>query len=298
MFNIKRLVLLFVFVIMTFSVLAIEDNLTIVGDDPTAIQDFLHIYFRDMSSPDTETTIYIGQLPSELNINLPMDDVTIVGAIEREGPFSNTELIMTSSKTVDELSAKFEMALADTGWEKLGVGYQARGFVAQDQSYLDFCNIDLDKATNISLRETDNETVIRMYVNDADPYMCNQQDMSESYQNDPYMRLPELATPEGVTMLINRGGGGGGFPGNMYSSTSTWLTSDVLTLEELMSAYNEQLVENSWEQLSFEAGEHHGLSLWTFSNEDSQWSGYFSLMESATEDGQYYATIMVEQVPE
>ena len=94
------------------------------------------------------------------------------------------------------------------------------------------------------------------------------------------------------------GGGGGGYPGTMYSSTSTWLTSETLSLTELMDAYNTQLVGNGWEQVTSETGDHISLSLWTFSDEDTQWSGYFSLMESAAMDGDFYATIMVEQIEE
>jgi|GEM_PF-6292228 len=118
--------------------------------------------------------------------------------------------------------------------------------------------------------------------------------MEEMQNQDPYLRLPKLSASEGVTMLVNRGGGG--YPGSLYSATSTWLQSDALSIDDLMVAYDAQLVDNGWEMMSTEAGEHTSLSLWSFEYDGNTWSGYFTLMESATEDGLYYATVMVEQV--
>lgn len=300
MLNIKWGALILALLMFVIPAFAVEENLTFVGGDETTIREFMQIYLRDMSSPDTEITVYIGQLPEDLPVDIPAVDGKIIGAIVREGPYSNTEMIFVSGQSVDATEAFFETELGTLGWERIGMNYGQRGFIAEQMAYADFCKDDSDNFINVNLREIGDETQIRLNINQSDPYMCNQDNMEEVYQNDPYLRLPELTTPEGVTMLMNRGGGGGGggYPGNQYSSTSTWLTSDVLSLDQLMDAYNTQLAANGWEQMSTEASEHVSLSLWSFTHNDTRWSGYFSLMENAVVDGQYYATIMVEQVGE
>lgn len=277
-----------------------DDNLTIIGEDETATREFLEVYFRDMGPPDGEITVYIGQMPDTADIMLPEIDATVIGGIQREGSYENTEIIYRSADDIDALEMFFEAEFADLGWEKIGTGFQPRGFVVVDQSYSDYCNVEADKSINIGLRGVDNETIIRINLNPADPYMCNSQiNMEEAYLNDPYMRIPELSNPEGVTIQQNRGGGGGGgYPGTMFSANSTWLSSDVLSLTELMDAYNQQLVDSEWELVTNETNEHSGLSLWTFTDGDSQWNGYFSLMGNPTDEVRFYATIMVEEAGE
>ncbi len=303
MFNIKWLVLLSSLFVFAFPAWAIEDNLTIVGGDEDTIREFIEIYMRDMSAPDTQTTIYVGQLPDELSIELAIPDGRVIGTILREGPYPNTEIIYIADETsIENLEAFFEEEMADMGWERVGMNYGQRGFIVEESAYIDFCGDNADKFINVNLRQFDESgTQVRININEADPYMCNQNnDMDNAYQNDPYLRLPKLTTPEGVTMLMNRGGGGGGggYPGNLFSATSTWLVSDTLDLASLMKAYDVQLEANDWEIVSTETGEHTSLSLWTFGDDEGQWSGYFSLIESAIIDGQYYATIMVEEIPE
>ncbi|PJF20312.1 MAG: hypothetical protein CUN56_16805, partial [Phototrophicales bacterium] len=92
MLNIKWSALIIALLIFAVPVFAVEENLTIVGGDETTIREFMQIYLRDMSSPDTETTVYVGQLPDDMEITLPAIDGKIIGAIVREGPYSNTEV--------------------------------------------------------------------------------------------------------------------------------------------------------------------------------------------------------------
>lgn len=301
MLNIKWFVLFSSLLVIALPTWAIEDKIHIVGGDEDAIRELLEFYIRDVSPPDTDTTIYVGQLPDELEIDIPTPEGRVIGSILREGPYANTEIILIADETFENTDTFFQTNLEDLGWERLGMNYGQRGFVVEETSYSDFCNNETDKFINIRLRQFEDNTQVRININKADPYMCNQANaMDEAYQNDPYLRLPKLTTPEGVTMLANRGGGGGGggYPGTLFSATSTWLISDTLSLSDLMEAYDQQLEATGWTLLSSESGEHTSLSLWQFEDNDSQWSGYFSLMESATIDGQYYATIMVEQISE
>jgi len=297
---IKWVVLCLSVLMLALPAWAVEDNLTIVGGDEATIREFLHVFMRDTSPPDTEMMIYIGQLPDELPVEIPMPDGEIIGSIVREGPYPTTEMIFVSTDSVENIDQFFETEMETLGWERMGLNYGQRGFVAQEFAYADYCGQEKDKYVNVNMRQIGDETQVRVAINMADPYMCNQGDMEAMQSQDPYLRLPKLTTPEGVTMLMNRGGGGGGggYPGNLYSATSTWLTSDILTISELMDEYDAQLVDNGWEMISTESGEHTSLSLWTFEDNGNTWSGYFSLMESATESGQFYATIMVEQVSE
>lgn len=300
MSNIKWIVLLLSVCLMALPAWAVEDDLTIVGGDETTIREFLHVYLRDMSPPDTETMIYVGQLPDELSVDVPTPNGEVIGGIVRKGPYPTTELIFVSPDTVDSIDQFFQAEMEAIGWERMGMNYGQRGFIYEENAYADYCGPDKDIFLNINLRQISDETQVRVNINEADMYICNQGNPEEMYNNDPYLRLPKLSAPEGVTMLMNRGGGGGGggFPGTMYSATSTWLKSDELSINELMQAYDTQLIENGWEMISTETGEHTSLSLWTFEDAEQTWSGYFTLMESATESGQYYATIMVEQVSE
>lgn len=301
MLKIKGTLILLLMMLMVAPTLAVEDNLTIIGDDETAIREFLRIYLRDMSPPDTETTVFVGQFPDELGVDIPEFEGRIVGAVVREGPYPTTEMIFISPESVDVIDQQFQTGMEAMGWERIGINYGQRGFIFEQTAYADYCSTDYDVFVNINLRQIDDETQARVNINHADPYMCSQNpNMEEAQSQDPYLRLPKLIAPEGVTMLVSRGGGGGGggYPGTLYAATSTWLQSDVLSLAELVEVYDAQLVDNGWELLSTETGEHTSLSLWTFEDKDYNWSGYFSLMESATEDGHYYATIMVEQISE
>lgn len=302
MLNIKRFALLVALFLLALPAFALDDELTVVGGDDAALRQFIQVYLRDMSPPDTHTTIYIGEQPTTTAVEIPMDSVDqLVGAIVREGTYPSTEWIYTTSKSVSDVEAFYETEMENLGWEALGMNYGQRGFIAQEQSYRDFCNADKDMALNVNIRMINDSTLVRINLNEQpDGYYCNQPDMSEAYNNDPYLRLPELSTPEGVTVMFNRGGGGGGggYPGTQFSSTSTWLET-TLSLTDLMEAYNVQLVANGWEQVEGETGEQIALTLWQFSDDDGgQWNGYFSVMGNASQNGQYYATIMVEQVEE
>jgi|GEM_PF-5842372 len=168
MSNIKWIVLLLSALLMALPAWAVEDNLTIVGGDETTIRLFLQIYLRDMSPPDTETTLYVGQLPDDLSFAVPTPEGRIVGSVVREGPYPTTEIIFISQESVDMIDTFFDAEMSELGWERLNMNYGQRGFVFEEMSYADYCNTDKDKFVNVNLRQIDDETQIRVNINMAD----------------------------------------------------------------------------------------------------------------------------------
>ena len=133
---------------------------------------------------------------------------------------------------------------------------------------------------------------IRLYVSSADNYPCTP---DGSFTQDPYRLMPQLETPEGVT-LLGGGSGWGGSSGFQSVSTQAYLESD-LPLEDIAAAYNDQLEDFGWQAAGEENGDKVSWSGWTLEGDGHIWAGTLTLTASPTAANQYSATLTIQDMP-
>jgi hypothetical protein len=269
----------------------------VIGGDEAALRELLA---RSLASypayEGSESTVHVGSLPDNLpfELNLP-DDTQVIGSVQR-GESSPTEIFIDVPQSPENVITFFEESFSGDDW-RLVDGFPGGGFTTMPSDSAFYCSETFDALVNISaFGYGDAMSDTRLYVSPAEPYLCSEADGSVT--QDPYRLLPQLQTPEGVTLLQGGGGGGGSGPGFQSVSTQAYLLSDDLSLSDIMDAYNEQLEAFGWQPVGQESGDKLGWSGWTVASDGKTWNGILTLTAHPTAPDQYTATLMILETQE
>lgn len=265
----------------------------VIGGDEAAVRELLSRTLASYPAYDgSETTVQVGSLPDDLPFELDLpDDMRVIGTIQRGAP-SPTEIYIDSAQPPEAVISFFAERFAGEDW-KLVDGFPGGGFTTTPSDSAFYCNETLN--TFVSLNAFgygEGMSDLRLYISPADNYPCA--DADGSFTPDPYRLLPQLQTPEGVTLLQGGGGGGGGGSGFQSVSTQAYLESD-LPLEDIATAYNEQLEAFGWQAVGEENGDKLSWSGWTLEGDGQTWAGTLTLTASPTAAKQYSATLSIQE---
>lgn len=271
-------------------------------DNPDAVREMLG-YIAAPYAPVGPIKVYVGSLAEEIPFELPLPENTrIVGSVvSQNGGPTYTQLYIASTLAADELVAYFSENLPGEDWEQVNLNPGGpRGFNAPVTATAQFCYQGDEAFLDMTaFSQNDGETRVFGYIGLDDAfYPCNSEP-GQMPSDDPYMRLPNLETPEGVEIATNYGGGGGGGGGYGFrtASTSTFLRSE-LNAGEILELYNVQIIEQGWTQVTSTLDEAIAGSNWTLTDENGRtWGGIFSIQASPTDDNLFYAEILIVEGP-
>ena len=271
----------------------------VIGGDEAGLRELLSRIVSSSGYPSEESVAYVGQLPENLPFDLPLPDgAHTVGSVFYGSP-GYTQIILDAQQTPDDVMQFFRDSLTSSDWSSLnGDTTPVGGFVSQPWSEAYFC-YQLDKALlRVTAQGAETPTNVSVFITaPADTTACVGAGAGAA-PGEPYNLLPQLQTPEGVTILPNgKGGGNLGAPGNSYASVSAALTSD-LPVSKIADAYNEQLKSAGWQPISQESGDKMAWSGWTLpSAAGKTWMGTFVLIANPAIDDQYAAQVIIEEMP-
>ncbi len=266
----------------------------VLGGDEAAVRELLS---RTLASypvyEGSETIVQVATLPENLPFELDLsDDMRVIGSIQRGAP-SPTEIYIDSTQAPEMVMSFFEDRFSGDDW-KLVDSFPGGGFTTTTSDSAFYCNETLDTLVSINaFGYGEGSSDMRLYISPADNYPCAAAD--GSFTQDPYRLLPQLETPEGVTLLQGGGGGGGGGSGFQSVSTQAYLESD-LPLETIAAAYRDQLEDFGWLPVGEESGEKLSWSGWTLDGEGQTWAGTLTLTASPTAANQYSATLAIQEI--
>jgi hypothetical protein len=264
----------------------------VIGGDEAAVRELLSRTLASYPAYEgSETIIQVSSLPEDLPFELDLsDDMRVIGSIQR-GVSSPTEIYIDSAQPPEAVISFFAERFSSEEW-KLVDGFPGGGFITTTLSdSAVYCNETLNTLVSINaFGYGEGMSDMRLYISPADNYPCA---ADGSFAQDPYRLLPQLETPEGVT-LLGGGSGWGGSSGFQSVSTQAYLESD-LPLDTITAAYNQQLEAFGWQAMGAESGEKLSWSGWTVEGDGQTWAGTLTLTASPTAANQYSATLSIQE---
>jgi len=285
-----------VVVLAVAAVAAQNGTAEVIGGDEAALRELLA---RSLASypgyEGSEAIVRVGNLPDELPFELSLpDDTRVIGSVQRGASFP-TEIFIDVPQPPENVITFFQETFSGDDW-RLVNNFPGGGFISTPSDSAFYCSQTFNALVNITaFGYGDDKSDARLYVSPADTYLCSQADGSVT--QDPYRLLPQLQTPDGVSLLQSGSSGGSGAPGFQSVSTQAYLESD-LSVSDILDAYNEQLEAFGWLPIDQESGEKLAWSGWNVTGEGQTWDGTLTLTASPTTPNQYTATLTIFETPE
>ena len=268
-----------------------EGKVNIIGGDEAAVREFIRRWFSPgtFGSPDQDSTIWIGQLPAEPALPLPIPEgARVIGSMQ--GPYTALEVLLDVDGPFSEVREFYQETLKADGWTAAESGSAGGGFVEMPLEVDSFCLDEDDAYLSLSGREIEGGTTdVRLSLTMPAEYTpCDGQ--SAGQPPDLYRLLPALSAPSGTEMLSAGGGSSSG-----YAEASADLRSS-LSPAELLEHYNEQLTAAGWNSLSSESTQTFAWSSWAVPETDGQqWNGMLLILSTPPETDESYALLRITE---
>jgi hypothetical protein len=263
----------------------------IIGGDEAGVREFLRRWFSPgaYGAPEIDTTIWIGQLPAEPPLPLPIPDgARIIGSMQ--GPYTSLEVLLDVDRTFSEVREFYQEALEADGWTTPEGASMGGGFVDVPFEVDTFCLDQGDAYLTLSGRDMEGGTTdVRISLTMPAEYTpCDAQVAGQP--PDLYRLLPALTSPIGAQTQSGGAGSGDG-----YAEASTTLRTS-LSPAEVLDHYDAQLASAGWKLTSSESTETFGWSTWTVPEAEGQaWNGMLLILRVPGEDGELYALLRLTQ---
>lgn len=264
----------------------LPEGVEIIGGDAESLNQLalrfaINIYTLPIGSPTT-LRIYPADIPPDLPFELPIpEDADVIGTFARVGAENAGAVYLSAPLSQEAVVEFYADTLDETVWEQAESMAGGGGFMPTP-IYSSFCGendtvltVGAFPAVNAPT-DADMSDFMINYQIDANYSPCEQPTNSSDYRG----LFPALTPPDGVSVSGNSSGGGGG---DSYYQETTLATT--LTAGELVAAYNPQLAEAGWTELTTIDAETTALSTWTFTDEEGEtWNGLLLMSRTADEE--------------
>lgn len=282
-----------------------QGSTEIIGGDEAS----LRAYIKSMVGPgpfdDTQTQVYIAQLPDDLPFDVPLPDETdTIGSTVRDNGFF-IEIALESALEPTAVLDFYNGAFSGDDWHRVGIDQQPGGFRPAPVNAI-FCYKGDDMMLNIFASNlSSGRTDVRMNIqSEADPYMCgdNSAEARGPYGPEAFLLIPALDTPDGMKISGQSGGSGGGGGGPYAGPTSAFQSATLegdMPLADLADFYNAQLEAANWQAIDSISEKNIAWSSWTLKDKDGEtWAGMLTITVNPLAENQYYALIQVNSGPQ
>jgi len=269
----------------------------IIGGDERSLRELLVYYIGAVGMLRHDITIYVGQLPSEgTDIEIPTlpDDLQLVGSVDYVG--HSLQRLFYMNQPLQAAVAAFEESFLAQDWQTMPEMAMPAGFQNQKMSMTSFCNPALKLVARLNSGElVDGRSAIRLTLEKSSkpcdpPYMGH---------HDMFKGMPNLITPPNTVMLPGRNGtSGGGNPGERHLHSQALIVTEM-SVADLADSYYPQLQAEGWQQRTADSGTTFAVSTWYKPREeDSPWTGYFSLIANPQQENQYNLWLQIYEQTE
>lgn len=245
-------------------------GVVIIGGDEGSLREFISRWFAPLylypGSPEGNTIIRIGEMPEELNYDIPIPDgANIIASISQ--PFLELKLILNVPMTPADVKAFYEQALIVSGWSKLTVANHEGGFISTYDAGDTYCRDDNQVALMVQTFETSQETDLRLTLYSSDTkYMCNpgSQETDQAFGIIPVLEMPAEA------VMIS---GSSGSSSDGAAEISADIQTELSTVK-LGEHFMLQLTEQDWRMMSQGSADVLSWSTWEKNDDqNSLWVG-------------------------
>ncbi|HEY5573917.1 MAG TPA: hypothetical protein VIK64_12930 [Anaerolineales bacterium] len=263
----------------------------IIGGSEAELREFVQRWFSNVypGAPATDTMIYLGSLPQDPPLDLPMpEDARIIASIT--GHYIDMEVIFDTSLTSEEVKDFYRDALAAAGWEAPPEESQGGGFVPAGGQGFSLCLEDEASLYLTALDRPEAPTDVRLNLNTStEGFECGRR--GPEYYDRGGELIPSLETPAGVEMR-----GGGMSTGDNEADVSATLKTEMAATE-LADNYYPQLEAAGWQMLDNASAGGAAWSTWSIEDDRGDvWGGTFVIIETPLADDARFALFRIAMV--
>jgi hypothetical protein len=212
----------------------------ITGD--TAVPE--ELVLRLLSSPgyDEDLTLFVGEVPADLDAELPMPEgATPLGGLQR-GDGSLT-LVADVTASVPDVIGFYRTGLAEGGWTAVdpeaGLGHAGVFVPPRETEWLILCREDAELLIGAFALGEGTDLRLNFSAN-LEYSVCDERNRMPRDDGPLFRLLPRLVAPEGSQQL----GGGSSGGGDRFLADARLITA--LELPALLEHYAAQLTEAGW----------------------------------------------------
>ncbi len=265
----------------------------VIGGDEGSLRELLARALHYASPEGGDTVIYVGALPTDLAVELPLAEGTrVIGSVVR-GKAIGTDIFLDADMSPGEAIEFYREELNGLGWVSPEEAYPATGFVSESFPSLSLCKGERVASLWATAWETQEGTAdIRLSLQMAPEYSPCDAGNGPGYEDRMMGLLPALTSPAGST--VRSGGSSSGSDGADISAT---IRAD-LSAEALADHYYGQILENGWAEVGRASGDGAAWSFWKRNLNGESWMGTLLVLESPAVEDQIFAWFRIERVPE
>ena len=262
-------------------------------DDPALVRELAERLLTPMfgpGSPQIVAKLYPGKLPPDLQVTLP-SSARVVGSVTRTGTGAKfggpgADVVLDMSGSTTDVLASLHASLVAAGWTAAPVPYGTpRGFQATVSPVsAPFCKAESWMNVSVSGGE-EGVRDVRLSVNGGGG-PCGVSPAPMQKQFPPGMdKLPALYAPKGVALTAY------GAPGGPNRWGSEAVANTTLSARDLEGHFAAQLRSAGWSRT---AGGADGPLAWSTWKVDATWTGFLSVLESASGTRELSVRVMSE----
>lgn len=296
--HLTKIVLIVLLGVASLATFAQGGTTSVVGGDEEQLREFVARYLGAYAEDDV--IVRIGDVPEGFALPLP-EGARVLASIARQYDIYPTprnaedstfvEIFLTNSPTPRAVYDFYQAQASANNWDEISVSFSPpAGFNPTSSAYGNYCLNDGSISFSYDVYSPESGRIFASvrYQEPADEYMC----MTMPYPpyEDPTNVIPALSVPPNTTLNSNLGGSA--YYGMDVVSIAAALSSE-LSLTEIASHYNGELIGADWTQISEDIGQRSVTSIWRLTSANGL---PYSAMMVITQpgEGDYRALIMVE----
>jgi hypothetical protein len=259
-----------------------------------------NVVLRLLNSFGAGCQLFVGQLPKQLPVDLPLPDgAKVVASVVRQP--DNFQILLDAPQSPEQVQAFYQERLSAAGWQSWKEpSFERRGFTPSkanlsNASSLIFCNKSGGAGASLSIvarTGQESPTDVRLNLNtDSRNSICDPRVSrleAEAFESDEKIPFPNLPAPLNTQVSPTRGGGSD----RSWYSTATLVSK--LDIQSLLAHYENQFKQAGWTKLDGKQNESMSWSNWTMKDTEGKfWQGVLNLRKVEGMPNRYSAYAIV-----
>ena len=273
---------------------ALPSTVEVIGGDEESLRAFVTRWFSSPypGAPSQDTKIYIGELPPDKELVLPLPPgAQVLGSVA--GHYKQLQIFFDSELDPEKIFSYYDGALG-ADWRPVAQPDQGQGFVMEDPVGRSYClEDDQTYLALLAFPTADGPTDVRLNLDvEQSGYFCIPSGPGP-YMDVASQLIPTLKVPAGVELV---GGTGMGSSGQEANSTTNLKTT--MTASELEAHFATQLQNLGWQLQQKQSLEGYAASAWRLMDAQNEpWMGTLIILEVMKDSDRRYAYLQVEKIP-